>query len=140
MQTARQITTRSVTVRARYPHGVRVRLMLALILMLAPVVSAAQWMPLQATADVGAETEQMPCHTGPAVPETEPQPACPHCSADGPLTSCKCCDQTAPAWLAFVLASTHSVVAVTSTLVWLGPDTPPPSPAERLYRPPIRLA
>lgn len=120
------------------------RLLLSLLLALAPFSASAAGMPmLTVDADASASTtQQMPCHperTAQSVQSAEnmQQDACPHCTGDGPASQCHCCGYAAPAGLglqADALADSHPGdpplrMGVTDPL--------PDSPGYRPFRPPI---
>jgi hypothetical protein len=115
------------------------RLVLAVLLALAPLLSTAGAPASMAAADGDPASTQMPCHSSP--PDPAPGPAadpCPHCDAETPLTHCHCCDQAAPAGLAPMLASTHSDQRYTDCYAAIRPSLLPHVTVGRLYRPPIQ--
>lgn len=118
------------------------RLLLALLLALAPVLTLAGGMPVSASTDqfVAAQADQqMPCHSDAGqTAEAAPQASCPHCSSgSGQLSQCHCCDYAAPAGL-ISLDLSPATVPVNGILPRLHITDPlPDSPGGRLYRPPI---
>ena len=119
------------------------RLLPALLLALAPVLTFAGGMPPTASADqnIAAQAgQQMPCHGGAGqtqAAETASQAGCPHCSEGEPLSQCHCCDYAAPAGL-IGLDLSPPPAPVDSIRPRLRVNDPlPDSPDDRLYRPPI---
>lgn len=125
------------------PNGRRTlaRIMLALLLALAPVLTFAGGMPATALTDrdmVTQADQQMPCHDGAGqTAEAASQAGCPHCSDSDRLSQCQCCDYAAPAGLISLdlNPATAPVDGIPSRLRITDPL--PESADERLYRPPI---
>jgi len=117
------------------------RLLLALLLAVAPVLTFAGGSPVSVTdADGSASSAiaSMPCHTG-AGPEADsgPQAACPHCTVDGPVSQCHCCGYAAPAGLISLCIDPTTTPAAGLSKRLYSTDPLPESPGDRLYRPPI---
>ncbi len=116
-----------------------VRLLLALLLAFAPLLSIAQSMPPLSAAGETSGADAMPCHTqaGAADDASTTQTPCPHCSGDAPLSQCQCCDYAVPAGLAATSVSAYSAPKGAESYDARLPEHLPASPGERLYRPPI---
>jgi len=127
------------TARSGY-RGIAARLLLAWLLALGPVLAAAGAAPGPVPAadhPVSESENPMPCHTGAGQTAEPAQPACPHCSGDGPLSQCQCCDFAAPAGMAGLHSlPTRWPVDGTPPRSRINPPLPE-SPGDRLYRPPI---
>ena len=113
------------------------RLLLALVLAIAPLLATSHGMPTTVSAaDDAAQTNyDMPCH--PAQAEQTQQDACPHCTGDGAASQCHCCGYAAPAGLGFqagILPDSYPDDAP-PRMTASGPL--PQSADDRLYRPPI---
>jgi len=113
------------------------RVLLALVLAIAPLLATSDGMPKTvSTADDAAQTDyDMPCH--PAQAERAQQDACPHCTGDGAASQCHCCGCAAPAGLGFqagTLPDSYTDDAPPRITV---SDPLPESSGDRLYRPPI---
>ena len=117
------------------------RIMLALLLALAPVLTFAGGVLAAASADrdiVTQADQQMPCHGGAGQQaEAASHAGCPHCSDGDQLSQCHCCDYAAPAGLISLDLgpATPPVDGIRSRLRTTDPL--PESAADRLYRPPI---
>lgn len=116
------------------------RLLLTLLLALAPLLSLGQTPPgLPTTGDDGSA--RMPCHTiahtEPAAPSSADRHDCPDCCGAASAAQCHCCGHTAPAGLTGpseidpgpILSGPESQSLRVAEL----PDSPPDGP----YRPPI---
>ena len=135
--------TRTTATDKRNSRQAAARLLLSLLLLIAPLLANAAGIPMMnsgadATTPV---SNQMPCHSGDAQPTQSPAAAqahgCPHCTGDAPATQCHCFGHATPAGLGFQAAihpSRHADGAVPRGVVT---DPLPDSPGDRLYRPPI---
>lgn len=125
------------------PNGRRtlVRIMLALLLALVPVLTFAGGIPATASADqdiVAQADQQMPCHGGAGqAADAASQAGCPNCSDGDQLSQCPCCDYAVPAGLISLdlNPATAPVDGIRSRLRITDPL--PESADDRLYRPPI---
>ena len=122
----------------------RLRLLLALLLTLSPLLGIAQQAGPFGAPEAPAAATGMPCHAlqaDPAHLDGTGEPAgCSHCSGDTARATCGCCGPLSPAGLAWLAAC---AVAPRGTLPWapIGhQQTLPESPAETPYRPPIARA
>ena len=117
-------------------------LLLALLLALSPLMSAAQ-APAAAdnTAGAAVSSTQMPCHSD-SISGSSDIPTmhadCPHCAGDAPANQCQCCDQAAPAGLLTPTIDGQATSTGDADRAAMLSDALPRSPGERLYRPPIQ--
>ena len=124
---------------ARRAHASQVagRLLLALVLILAPLLGTSEGMPkaVIAPADAAQTSYEMPCH--PTQAEQAQQGACPHCTGDGAASQCHCCGYAAPAGLGFQAGTLPDSYADDSPPRMAASDRLTESSGDRLYRPPI---
>jgi hypothetical protein len=113
------------------------RLLLALVLIFAPLLAISDGMPTTMTAadDAAQTNHDMPCH--PAQAEQTQQDACPHCTGDGAASQCHCCSYAAPAGLGFQAGTLPDSYADGAPPRMTASDPLPESSGDRLYRPPI---
>ena len=123
------------------------RLLLSLLLMIAPLLAAAGVAPVTLAAGDGGNSPAsapMPCHTLEAQTtrsaETAQQDACPHCTGDAPASQCHCCGYAAPAGLGFHTDMLSDTRADGLPLRLAATHPLPDSPGDCLYRPPIALS
>jgi hypothetical protein len=125
------------------PNGRRTlaRVMLALLLTLAPLLTLAGGMPAAASADqeiVTQADQQMPCHGDAGqTADAASQAGCPHCSDGDRLSQCHCCDYAAPAALISLDLDPATAPADGIRSRLRITDPLPKSAVDRLYRPPI---
>jgi hypothetical protein len=119
------------------------RLLLVLLLALLPLLAPAAQVPAAGTdpSDAPSAIGQMPCHgdaTGTVHHDAaKPQPPCPHCDGDGPVSACQCCGKAAPAELTVAALMPTGSFAVLSLPAVLPSVFLPLPTAGRLFRPPI---
>lgn len=117
--------------------------MLSLLLMLAPVLTAAGSVPMMVSVDARASTApaQMPCHPSEVQPmqagEIGQQDSCPHCTGDAPASQCHCCGYAAPAGLSVSTGISPDHHPGGAPLRPATADPLPETQGDRLYRPPI---
>lgn len=125
----------------RRPGHTTLRLLLALLLAIAPPLSAAQPLQMDAPAADAAERGHpshaaMPCH-GHTDDGRRADDACPHCDGAAPATACQCGGHIAPAGLATPALTAADVPAGQEPAFPMASDALPASPGGRLFRPPI---
>jgi hypothetical protein len=129
---------------AQAPHRLLfTRLLLAALLVMSPLLgqtgmqSAAAPPGLAASADGG----HPPCHGAGGAHDTERAAAgCAHCDGSAPMPGCQCCDLGAPSVAPPPTATVAAPLADGQARSSRLPDGMPPSPAQRLFRPPIATA
>jgi hypothetical protein len=138
--------TKTTAADRRNRSRVSARLLLALLLVLAPLLANAAGIPMMISGPDAATpvSAQMPCHSGDQQPlqaaASVQQDACPHCTGDGPASQCHCCGQATPAGLSFLPGIHPDRHADGAPLRLAVTDPLPDSPGDRLYRPPIALS
>ena len=123
------------------PPRLALRLLCALLLTLAPLLSLATPPAPPSTTDTAdLAAAQMPCHTGAtAAQQAEPEPACPHCDPSSTSLQCECCDAAAPAGAALLSVSTYFSADHEGRYREALSSRPPCHLGETLFRPPIQF-
>lgn len=117
------------------------RVLLALLLTLSPLLSVAQPSAITTTTGSATAATDLPCHAtqaqGTQVDGPDEPRGCPHCSSDAAYSLCGCCVPLSPVTPASLVA--HAFAPSGSRLLGIVThhEALPESPAETLYRPPI---
>jgi hypothetical protein len=118
------------------------RLWLALLLAVLPLLSAAQTLPTASANPEARAVSEMPCHAaaraddGHSMADRQDAP-CPHCSSDAPSPLCQCSGHTPPSGLSERGWRPTERTAALAPLSLTTPTHLPQSPDARLFRPPI---
>jgi len=120
-------------------HGLR--LLLALLLTLSPLLSAVQPSANTATTGTATAATDLPCHAaqvqGTQVESPDETQGCPHCGSDAAYSPCGCCVPLSPVTPASLAAHAFAPSGGRLLGIVTHHEALPESPAEILYRPPI---
>lgn len=113
------------------------RLVLAVLLLVVPLLEAAQAGATVAAIADSVTLEEPPCHAHGMPAGDDGRQGCPHCDGGAPVSQCHCGTHASPG---FVLGASAPQGTVPDAVVSTAPahrEAAPPAPTERLYRPPI---
>ena len=117
------------------------RLILALMLVLGPLLSHALPQDMHGTDDSAVATAAMPCHGSSSdLDQTAAEDiddGCPHCCGEGLASQCHCCNFTASAGLPELASTVLFALNGAQAKASIVDDPLPDSPDDPLYRPPI---
>lgn len=128
----------------RHPGGVILRVILCLLLVVAPIISPAAGGPLvgspeHAVVEAGEHAAKPCCdREHDAEPDNTQTDHCQHCKDDVAQSACKCCSYTAPATAPLHSMSANTPISGSDDYQPQISAAPPNAPAGSPFRPPIR--